>query len=366
MFYLIESTANFQAANIENASSQENSEFAHQLTTLTLSEEEWANFTSDKQQQCTHCGNQPDHQPRTPKYPAFLKTCSQCGTLHHFGRVCMKRTTNPGHVRSGCWVQSNLKPFNNKLRHLISSNTVLVHFDPSLPTQVRHDACKIGISGALTQKHPDGSIRPVAYASRSLSPVEQRYSQTKQEALSRVWACERFYFYIHGSQFDLVGDHKPLGVLLNGHGNLSPRIKSWQLQLQNDSPRIVYQPGIQNAVDFLSRKPVTTNTPRDPVEEYANSIIVDSLLSAVTLQELLLTSERDPTLKTIKETLHTGKWSAAPKPFADLNDELCQKRRIILRNNSIVIPDALHPCILQLATRAVKASLRLNSISDKE
>ena len=33
----------------------------------------------------------------------------------------------------------------NKLRHLISRDAVLAHFDPSLPTQVRHDACKIGI-----------------------------------------------------------------------------------------------------------------------------------------------------------------------------------------------------------------------------
>ena len=64
-----------------------------------------------------------------------------------------------------------------KLCNLISSDTVLAHFDPSLPTQVCHNACKIEISGALTQTHPDGSIRPVAYASRSLLPVEQCYSQ---------------------------------------------------------------------------------------------------------------------------------------------------------------------------------------------
>ena len=62
----------------------------------------------------------------------------------------------------------------NKLRDLISSDTVLAHFDPSLPTQVQHDTCKIGISGALTQKHPDGLAWPLAYASRSLSHVKQR------------------------------------------------------------------------------------------------------------------------------------------------------------------------------------------------
>ncbi|XP_068704816.1 uncharacterized protein [Montipora foliosa] len=233
-------------------------------------------------------------------------------------------------------------------RDLISSDTLLARFDPSLSTRVRHDACKIGISGTLTQKHPDGSIQPVAYESRGLSHVEQSYSQTERESLSGVWACERFHFYIHGSQFDLVGDHKPLEVLLNGRGNPSPRILH----------------GIQNAVDVLSRKPVTTNTSRDPVKEYVNCIIIDSLPSAVTLQELLLASECDPTLKTIKEALDTGYWSAAPKPFADLKDELCQKRGIILRNNRIVIPDAVR--IFSWYTRLIKASLRLNSISDKE
>ena len=32
--------------------------------------------------------------------PCFRKTCSQCGILHHFGRVCMKKTSNPGHLNS--------------------------------------------------------------------------------------------------------------------------------------------------------------------------------------------------------------------------------------------------------------------------
>ena len=91
----MEST-NFQATNIENStSSQDHSEHARQLTTPT-EEDEQVNFISDRQWQCTHCGNQADHKPRTPKCPAFNKTCSQCGIQHHFGRVCMKRTLTPG------------------------------------------------------------------------------------------------------------------------------------------------------------------------------------------------------------------------------------------------------------------------------
>ena len=82
----------------------------------------------------------------------------------------IRRITHKNHP--WLWGPEQSEAF-NKLRDVISSDTVLAHFDTSLPTQVCHDACKIGISGALTQKHPDGSIRPVAYASRSLSTVEQ-------------------------------------------------------------------------------------------------------------------------------------------------------------------------------------------------
>ena len=77
--------------------------------------------------------------------------------------------------------------------------------------------------------------------------------------------------------------------------------------------------------------------------------MVDSLPSAITLQELLLASESAPTLKTIKECLDTGNWSAATAPFADLKEKICQKRGIILRNSRIVIPYALRLRILQLA-----------------
>ena len=88
----------------------------------------------------------------------------------------IQRITQKNHPWLWCQEQSEAL---NKLRDHISSDTVLAHFDPSLSTQVRQDACKIVISGALTEKHPDGSIRPVAYASRSLSPVEQNSAIAK-------------------------------------------------------------------------------------------------------------------------------------------------------------------------------------------
>ena len=45
--------------------------------------------------------------------------------------------------------------------------------------------------------------RVIAYASRGLTDVERRYSQTAREALALVWACERFNMYIFGRDFEL-------------------------------------------------------------------------------------------------------------------------------------------------------------------
>lgn len=78
----------------------------------------------------------------------------------------------------------------------------MAYFNPVLPTQVIVDASQIGLGAILVQKQGNGCFKPVIYASRSLTDVERRYSQTEKEALAVVWACERFRLYvlgIHGS-----------------------------------------------------------------------------------------------------------------------------------------------------------------------
>lgn len=73
------------------------------------------------------------------------------------------------------------------LKQELSSETVMAYFDLSEKIEVLTDASSVGISAILSQA---GKV--VAYASRSLTQVETRYSQTEREALAVVWACEHF------------------------------------------------------------------------------------------------------------------------------------------------------------------------------
>jgi len=76
-------------------------------------------------------------------------------------------------------------------------------------TQIIADASPV-VLGAVLVQDKNGNRRTVCYASRTLSQVERRYSQTEKEAL--VWACKRFHLY-GLPRFELVTDHEALKVI---------------------------------------------------------------------------------------------------------------------------------------------------------
>ena len=61
-------------------------------------------------------------------------------------------------------------------------------------TKLIADVSPVGLGAVLTQVQ-GGCERVVAYASRSLTDVKRRYSQTEKEALGLVWSCERCRMY---------------------------------------------------------------------------------------------------------------------------------------------------------------------------
>ena len=65
----------------------------------------------------------------------------------------------------------------DEAKSLITSEQVLVHYDPDLPIRVACDASAYGLGAVLGHKMPDGSEKPIAFASRTLYKAERNYRQ---------------------------------------------------------------------------------------------------------------------------------------------------------------------------------------------
>ena len=69
------------------------------------------------------------------------------------------------------WGPTQQKAFDESKELLVSSD-VLVHYKPELPIILSSDASPYGIGSVLSHRLPDGSDKPIAHVSRSLSPQQ--------------------------------------------------------------------------------------------------------------------------------------------------------------------------------------------------
>ena len=203
----------------------------------------------------------------------------------------------------------------------------------------------------LSNVDQDGVVRNVAYASRSLTPTEQRYSQTEREALVVVWGCERFHMYLIGTPFELITDHKALEMIYSPKSKTSARIERWALRLQQYEYKVIYKRGAEHPADILSRMPLPTrkSTP-NVADEYVNSVAHRAV--PMTLEEVAQATLKDNVLQTVTQSIQTDKWNDDPlvAPFYSVRNELTVTMEgVVLRGHRIVMPEALRDRTLAIA-----------------
>ena len=143
------------------------------------------------------------------------------------------------------------------IKQLIAVDVTLRHYDVTRPVEIHVDASLRGLGAALVQ---DG--KPVAFASKALTPTEQRYANIERELLAIVFGVERFHTYVYGRTFTVYTDHKPLEQIQRKTLADAPvHLQRMLLRLQGYDCTIVYRPGKEMLLaDTLSRyAPLSSN-----------------------------------------------------------------------------------------------------------
>ncbi|KAK7922290.1 hypothetical protein WMY93_009192 [Mugilogobius chulae] len=152
----------------------------------------------------------------------------------------------------------------NDLRAALVSAPVLAYANFSLPFVLEIDASFNGLGAVLSQEQ-EGKVRPIAYASRALSPTERNmsnYSSMKLEFLALKWALtEKFRDYLLGQKCIVWTDNNPLSHLETA--KLGATEQRWAAQLASFDFTLRYRSGRTNTnADALSRCPASESLER--------------------------------------------------------------------------------------------------------
>ena len=96
------------------------------------------------------------------------------------------------------------------LRQKLVKSSLLAYPDFDKDFTLETDASKLGLGAILSQYHDqdDNKLHPVAYASRSVSVSEAKYSISDLETLAVVWAVTHFRYYLYGHNVNIFTDRR--------------------------------------------------------------------------------------------------------------------------------------------------------------
>ena len=175
-----------------------------------------------------------------------------------------------------------------EVKQLLVDSPALALFDPSLRPVISTDASDYGLGAVFAQVQSDGTEKPVAFASRTLTATERKYSTVEKEALACVWAAEKWRTYLWGRHFTLRTDHQALTTLLSTKGirRAGMRVARWSARLLCFDYDVIYRPGSQNyTADCLSRLPL--HAPADSTLDAEPEMVaqVSAILSSLAVDD---------------------------------------------------------------------------------
>ena len=258
-------------------------------------------------------------------------------------------------------------------KHLLTTSEVLTHFDGGKPLCIACDASPYGVGAVLS--HVDGDKeQPIAYASRSLSAAERKYSQLDKEALAIVFGVTKFHQFVYGRHFTLYSDHKPLIHIFNEAKSVpimaSARLQRWALTLSGYSYSIKYKKGsLQGNANALSRLPLPDCPDVVPVAPEVIASLEQLSTVPLSATQLRTLTSRNPVLAKVRHFVYTG-WllslqdePAELKSFWYRKHELSVQDDVLLWGSRVVIPPQAQQKVLELLHETHIGISRMKSLA---
>lgn len=257
------------------------------------------------------------------------------------------------------------------IKSALISTQVLMQYDPSLPLLLATDASKIGLGAVLSHRLSDGKERPIAYASRTMSPTEQRYPQIDKEALAIIWAVQKFFHYLYARHFTLITDHKPLTQILHPSKSLPvlciSRMANYADYLSHFDYGVIFKTTKENAnADYCSR-----TSPPIMVSEihkikghdgFDNFVICQIQQLPVRAETIARETIKDERLSRIIQLLQTGQ-NLAHHGYKSPETNYTVTANCLLMEHRVVIPPTLRQAIISDLHAAHVGMVRMKGIA---
>lgn len=256
------------------------------------------------------------------------------------------------------------------VKNALSSETYLAHYNPKHDIEISTDASPYGLGACINHVYPDGSRKPVAYASRTLSKHEKGYSQLDKEALGIMFGIRRFHMYIYGRSFTLVTDSKPVEHILGPKKAIptmaAQRLQRWAVILSAFNYKIRYIPSKENVTaDALSRLPIEIENDNEDAIYQIENLIVENL--PITHKQISNATRRDPVLSKVLQFVSTG-WpnyvnDEKLKPYFAKRYEISVEQDCLLWGLRVIIPERFTNAILRELHFAHPGIIRMKELA---
>ena len=192
-----------------------------------------------------------------------------------------------------------------ELKDRVTTTPILIAPNDEKPYRVEADSSDFATGAILSQQGEDEKWHPIAFYSKSLSPVERNYEIHDKELLAIIRALEEWRHLLEGAKhpFEVWTDHKNLEYFRTSR-KLNRRQARWSLYLASFDYTLHHKPGrSMGKADALSRRPDhgSGGDDNDNIVLLKPEVFAIRVLGGVTLS-----GEEEAILEEIKELMKSG------------------------------------------------------------